>query len=306
MKLLKNINVLGSLIAVSIITLMIFISEITGMKEIIFPEIGAVCFGAFISPKFAWNTTKLKMVLSISICALLGYVISTFIPLNIFLKLIIAYIVGNLVYVLSKTGFVPMLSATILPVLIQSKTIIYPISAILLITSVVLVLYVLEKNKLRTLTKYEYNNSIDFKGFIKRFILFLVLLSISYFTELMTILAPPLIVAGIEFSNPKSKIRKKPLKLYVAMVISAFLGELLRYILSTLLNFPLFVSAAIAIIIVVLLLSIIELYVPPILAIVVLAFLIEPKPMFFTLQIAIGFGVIIMYSLIVFKDTKSN
>lgn len=304
MKLLKNINILGSLIAVSIITLMIFISEFTGMKEVIFPEMGAVCFGAFISPKFAWNTTKLRMILSISICAILGYMISALIPLDIFLKLIIAYIVGNLVYVLSKTDFVPMISATILPVLIGTNSIIYPISATLLIVSVVLVFCVLEKNKLKTLPKYEYNNNIDFKGFIKRFILFLVLLSISYFTGLMTILAPPLIVAGVELSNPKSKIRKKPLKLYIAIVISALLGEIIRYTLSTLLNFPLFVSAMIAVIFVVVLLSIIELYVPPILAITVLAFLIEIKPIFFTLQIAIGFGIIVIYSLIVFKDTK--
>lgn len=302
MKLLKNINILGSVIAVSIITLMIFISEFTGMKEVIFPEIGAVCFGTFISPKFAWNTTKLIMILSISICAILGYVISAFIPLNIFLKLIIAYIVGNLVYILSKTGFVPMISATILPVLIGTNSIIYPISATLIIISVMLVLCVLERNKLKILPKYKYSNNIDFKGFVKRFILFLVLLSISYFTELMIILAPPLIVAGVEFSNPKSKTRKKPLKLYIAMVISAFLGEIIRYTLSTLLNFPLFVSSMIAVIFVVVLLSIIELYVPPILAITVLAFLIEIKPIFFTLQIAIGFGIIVLYSLIVFKD----
>ena len=303
----KNIkNYICAAIAVIIITAMAAAAEAFGSKEIIFPEIAAICLGAFIAPRLAWNTSKLRMLVCIAVCALFGYIISAFLPVTIYFKLLTAFIIGTVVLVLSETGFVPMLSAIILPVVIKTDSIIYPVSATLLTMSVTVILYLLEKTGIREKRafipqKTDIKNSYTI--LLKRFAVYSVLSFISVQTGFLIALAPPLVVAFTELSNVSCPARKIPLKICLLISLSAFTGEAVRYAICQTMGFSLFAGVFISVIAVIAVLMLAKVYMPPILAITVLAFLPnEVNIPLYTLQITAGFSVLMICALLFFND----
>lgn len=305
----ENKNITGIITSIVFISSMVFISELLGSKEIIFPEISAICLGAFVAPNLAWNTSKPRMLICISICAVLGYLISAFLPVHLYIKLLVAFILGTTVLILSKTGFVPMLSAIILPVVLKTDNIVYPISAVILTLSVVILLLIFEKTGIRNkrefiCQKFDFKN--DYMVLIKRFLVYAVLALVSVMCDCLLICAPPLVVAFTELSNTESKARNIPVRIYVLMVVSAFTGELIRFLLCTQLKLPLFVGTVLAITVVLIVLNIAKVYMPPILAITTLAFLAKPQFPFYTLQISIGFGLLLLCAIKFFSEKKCN
>ena len=54
---------------------MIGVSELLGEKEIIFPEITALTVGAIAAPKQSWRVSRVRMMLLIAVCSVLGILI---------------------------------------------------------------------------------------------------------------------------------------------------------------------------------------------------------------------------------------
>ena len=82
------------LCAVLVVTMMVAISEWTGEREILFPEISAIVTGAFVSPKFSWNTNFMRMLLLLCVSAILGTAI-VLLPLPFFYNLFSLHFVLN-------------------------------------------------------------------------------------------------------------------------------------------------------------------------------------------------------------------
>ncbi|MBR1721610.1 MAG: hypothetical protein IJ727_03865, partial [Treponema sp.] len=133
---------------------MVFASEVTGEKEIIFPELAALAVGCFLTPRLVWKTSYLKIISSISLCALLGLGIVCFLPVPLWSQFLLAFALGQLIFFLSKTTFAPMISAISLPVLIQTKSPVYVLSAFLLTFLVILLSLFLEKKGKKAENKY--------------------------------------------------------------------------------------------------------------------------------------------------------
>ena len=104
-----------------VMTLMVGAAELFHEREIIFPEAAAIALGALVSPKFAWNTKKSAIFFLIMGCAALGMAI-VLLPLPIPAALILAYLTGQIVLLVSGTSFAPLMSAVVLPVLLQGTT----------------------------------------------------------------------------------------------------------------------------------------------------------------------------------------
>ncbi len=294
-------------LSVAVIGIMVLVSELIHSREVIFPEISAICLGALISPKFAWNTSKSKMIICITVCAVCGYGISAFLPLPVYCKLLIAFIIGNIVLIWSKTSFVPMLSAILLPVILKTDSLIYPISAFSLTAVIVGLLYLSEKTGMKE--KYSYHpDTIRLKtdsiAFLKRFVVYAVLSYLSVISNCMIALAPPLVVAFTELCNPKSKARKYPVNICFVMMISAFTGEMTRKILCTLYGLPLFVGVIVAVSIMIVVLDTLKIYLPPMLAITTLAYLVKADTVPYTVQITIGFSLLMLCAIVLFKDKE--
>ena len=75
----------------------------------------------------------------------LGMAIVFVVPGTLWLKFVIAYAVSQIILSLSGTGFAPMVSAIVLPVMLGTRTPLYLLSAFLFTTIILLVRTVFEK-----------------------------------------------------------------------------------------------------------------------------------------------------------------
>ena len=120
--------------------------------------------------------------------------------------------------------------------------------------------------------------------------------------DLKFIIAPPLIVAFIEFSKKSGKLREKPLKPIILLTISAIIGCLCRYIFTITYNIPITVTSIVAITITILLIYRTETYLPPIGAICLLALIVpEDILILFPLEIFIGTTIFMTFTKIIYR-----
>ena len=71
---------LRSSAVVLFLTAIALVAEITGQREIIFPEAGALCVGLWLMPKAVWNVRIRQVPLLLTAAALVGIAINLFVP----------------------------------------------------------------------------------------------------------------------------------------------------------------------------------------------------------------------------------
>ena len=101
------------------------------------------------------------MIVFITLCAICGVLIVCFIPAPLWIQMLIAYAVSQVIFLLSKTTMAPMISAIVLPVMLQTRSIIYIISAFLLTIFVVIIRWVMEKKGLKLSVVYRPVDSLN-------------------------------------------------------------------------------------------------------------------------------------------------
>ena len=111
-------------LVLAIVAAMVGAAELTGQSEIIFPEITAIAVGAFLSPRLAWRTDRVRVLVTVSLCAVLGVLLVRYVPLPVWGRLTLAYGLAQVVFLLSGTRFAPMISAIALPVLLGTAAMI--------------------------------------------------------------------------------------------------------------------------------------------------------------------------------------
>ena len=117
--------------AVAVTAIMIIAAVVIKEKEIIFPEIAAIAIGWLAAPKKSWKVNEFQMIFMIAVCAFAGIAIVRYLNADIKIQIILSFIFAQTVYLISNTTFMPAISAAILPVLLQTETVIYPLSAII-------------------------------------------------------------------------------------------------------------------------------------------------------------------------------
>lgn len=299
--------------SVLLVGLMVFASTVFGEREIIFPEIAAIAVGAMISPKMTWNVSKPQILICIVICAVCGMLIVRFLPLPVWSQMIIGYVIAQAVLIMSKTSFAPMISAMVLPIMLQTTTPIYIASAVILTAFILLCRIILEKAKITEQSQYEKPARIDKADFARlliRSLLAVPLIAAGILTGWGFVAAPPLLVAFTELSGAKSPERKKLFAVPVIITVGALIGTGFRYLFTVTMGIPLWLSAMAAMLAVILLMRGVKMYIPPAGAIAVLAMLIpESSLVLFPIQIFIGICVLTflvrIFHLIAPKSKKS-
>lgn len=280
-----------------------------GNREIIFPEIAAIAAGALIAPKFSWNSDKKRILFFITVCAAAGVAIVRLVPVPVELQMIIAFFLSQLLLINSKTSFAPMISAMVLPVMLQTETPVYILSAAVLTALILLCraafekFGITEKNKFQPLPKAgisEYKNTLLRTFFGSLIIIPALMLNFKFAA------APPLLVAFTEFSNPKSKARETPVKSIALITLCACFGTFFRYIFCICFRLlPLYAVSALTILAVILLMKAIKMFIPPAGAVSILAMLIpETAVTTFPLQIMAGSSAVMLFALLFFKENK--
>jgi len=325
-KLIKT--VVGSSCMTFIIVLMILASELFGEKEIIFPEVAAICVGSFITPKVMWRSSFLRIILSITVCAVLGVVVVLYLPLALWLQFSLAFMTAQFIFFFSKTGFAPMISAMALPVLIQANRPIYIVSAVALTTLVLVITlfyqkYILkegegegdggekggEGKKKRKVIKVQ----IPWHEFIPSFIFRSIIVTIVALVcsrlneKVKYCMAPPLLVAFTEMTTKKNMpALQRPAMTLVLFTGCAVIGTIARYLFSMLWGLPLTVAVLFVCLGVITLMKSIKLFFPPAAAMGVLSMLIpEGVVLLYPLDVFVGISIWVA-SALVWKKIQSQ
>ncbi|MDD3306614.1 MAG: hypothetical protein PHO29_05890 [Acetobacterium sp.] len=294
-------QIIFQLCTILVIVAMVMAAELTGENEIIFPEVAALAIGSFLTPKLFWKTSYIRMILSIQLCAIFGVLIVRFVPFPLWTQVAIAYAIGQVIFLCSRTTLAPMISAIVLPVLLQTDSVIYLISAFLLTTAIVCLRKLLEQRHLKEVNSYEIQPLPEKRTLIAavfRVIFVALFAAVCLKLDLMFCLAPPLLVAFTELTNKKCPAGKRRFEVIILVTLCAMAGVICRYFIHMQLGFPLTVAALITTILIILLVQSFRLYFPPAGAMGILAMLIsESAVSLYTLQVFTGISVLTVISL---------
>ena len=303
-------------ISLVLILAMVSIAEITGEREIIFPEVAALVVGSWVLEKQPWKVSKLGLVGLMTLCSIVGVFIVRYVNLGLTIEVLIGLVFTGLILKLSKTTLVPIISACILPIVLRTETWVYPISVFILTILIVSIKYFIEDygvSEVREefkeeITKLERNTSLRKKEFIRLLKIFITVGILTYFSvkfNITLLIAPPLIVAFIELTNEHCKFRQRSKSLLLLFIVVAILGFIFRIGFNEYLGLPLWLCTIFLLISLFICLEIFNMYFPPVAAIAVLPMLLTSKQvMFYPFQIAIGCFIFITIAMIFFREEK--
>lgn len=293
-----------------LVAVMVGTSELTGEREVIFPEIAALSIGAVAAPKQCWITDRFRMVFLIFICSVIGILIVRSSPFAKPINIIAAFLICQMLYLCSGTSFAPMISAAVLPVLMNTSSIIYPISAVTMTLLTVLAQYLLEhvgiykREKFVTKPKPAVYDWLCLS--VRTAVAALIVFPSTRF-GLNFCVAPPLLVAFTEFSNPESKARKNPIKTVLIIVCCAFVGAMLRYLLCALAGFPLISAAVLSTAFSIIVMHLAGQYIPPAGALGILPMIIPSESLLiYPAEIAAGATAFMLASVCFRKKDNEN
>ncbi|MBE6876515.1 MAG: HPP family protein [Ruminococcus sp.] len=268
-------------------------------SEIIFPELSAIAVGALTVPEMAWRVSKSRMLICISLCAVLGVVIVCFLPLPVEIELCIAFFTAQMIFICSGTSFAPMISAVVLPVMMQTESPVYLLSASGLTALVLLCRIILEKTGILPEMPFQPLPKPDKTAFLqaltRTFAGCLVILP-AVLLDVRFLCAPPLLVAFTEFCKPDSPAERKKPGIFLLMLCCAVTGSLCRYLFTVLLSLPICIPAVLTVVLVILTMQKSGMILPPAGAISILAYLI-PETLLFWYPVQISAGTLILLFL---------
>lgn len=297
-------NTIPYITTLLLVGLMVGVAELLNEKEIIFPEITALAVGYMVAQKRSWKVNGKRMLLLITICATVGVLIVRYSRLTLFPQMIIAFSFAQILFMFSGTTFAPFVSAIVLPVMMQTKSFIYPISAVILTIFVIGFHKLFLKMKIREDEEYipvMLNSKDDIIDTALRIVCVAIVGFVAIYFDFKFVIAPPLLVAFTEFSRPRNKVRNKPIKTVLIISGCALVGSFSRYLFTIKLDLPLTISALIATLVMLLILTCTKMYMPPVGAITILSMIIQQSSVItYPLQIFIGSVVIILLSRVFF------
>ena len=200
----------------------------------------------------------------------------------------------------SSSTFAPMISAIVLPVLLQTESPVYIAAAVILTALILLCRAVLIRLKILTDTPYEKLPPPDRAAYGSMLLctaLGICWILLSQAMHLPFLAAPPLLVAFTEFRKPDSVSRRDPLRVILLLTACAAAGTLLRMLLCVRLGAPLFAAAVLTIAAAYGIMRAMKLTLPPAAAIAILADLIPQEALpHFPAQIACGIAGLVLLS----------
>ncbi len=269
----------GGIATILVITAMILAADLAGEKEIIFPEIAALSAGCFLAPQLPWRTNYRRLLFFIELCAFLGVGIVLFIPAPLTVQVILAFMIGQLVYLFSGTSLAPMISAIVLPVLLQTRTPVYLIAAFCLTLLMVLLRTFLERAGVKEPdTRYFHPvpkpDWHKMNQFVFRSIYVAALASICLPLGARFLIAPPLLVAFTEITDNNHPAYRRKYQMIALVTLCALSGALCRYGLVMQLGLAPALAAVCISLLIILWMFLFHFYFPPAGAMAVLAMLI--------------------------------
>lgn len=307
-KVLKTVRLERYIFGIFMAISMVWLAELSGEKEIIFPEICALTIGAWIAEQQPWAVNKRRIFLLMSAAALFGVLIVRYCPLPLIFQVCICFGFTGVILTACKTNFVPIISACILPVYLKTSSFVYPSAVMIMSLIIILAQWIMEKNHLRPVNKFKPCNFILKNQIIKwskLLIVFGLIALIPFKAHQIYFLAPPLIVMFTELSNPNSPARKKPAYIVGIMTFSSFIGSFVRLILNVHLHIPLSICTALACCILFVALNKIKINFPPAGAVLLIPMILNENLLLrFPFEVFVGATILCYIAMVMFNNQK--
>ena len=307
---MKNRQLLPYFLTFTIVLIMVGTSQLLNNPEIIFPEITALAIGTLLAPKQVWKISSLKLVLLIMIYAVIGVLMVKYLHVSLFIKVVIGFTLCQMGLILSKTTFAPLISACILPLLLNTDTWIYPLSATIM--SIIIIVIQKQLQKKHYIHDYHYQPvTFDYRHelilFCKRLFVVGALGMLALRLDIRLLIAPPLIVAFYELSGNHQKLRSQAPRLYFLTISMAFISAYLRYFLNIQCHFSVIIPAVIATALLLFFIYYFQIFFPPVGAITILPMIIQPHLLLvYPILIAAGFALLIVFAFLISYQKSSN
>ena len=110
--------------------IMILLSQLTGLHEFMFPEGISVVLGVWAIEKQPWRVNKVQLFFMMIIGSICAVCIVKYLPIPLIFQVLIGFILVGISLLVTKTSFAPVVSAFMLPILLQSDSWLFPLLVI--------------------------------------------------------------------------------------------------------------------------------------------------------------------------------
>lgn len=309
-KVLKTVRLERYLFGVLLAISMVWLAELSGEKEIIFPEICALTIGAWVSEQQPWKVNKRRIFLLMSLAALFGVLIVRYCLLPLIFQVCICFAFTGIILTIFRTNFVPIISACILPVYLKTTSLVYPIAVMIMALIIIFAQWIMEKFHFRPVNKFvpcQFKLKEQIIKWSKLLIVFGLIALIPFNTHQIYFLAPPLIVMFTELSNVNSPARKRPVYIVALMTFSAFIGSFCRLFFNVYLNIPLSLCTMLSCLVLFVVLNKVKINFPPSGAILLIPMILDKDLLLmFPIEVLIGSVVLSSVAMVLFKGQNEN
>ena len=282
---------------------MVAASDMLHLSELLFPEICAILCGAWILPKQAWRTNRVWMMLLLCAGAVFGVLVNRFLPWPLWARAPLGFLFCAGCMLFCGAEMAPMFSAAVLPMLLETTSWVYPLAVAGLVALVLMGQIILERLGLREPISFqrEEKPGREKKALWLRRIAVLCLFACPAYAAGVPFLAvPPLLVAFVEITNPKTPLRRKPMQTWLCLALAAGIGSLGRTAVEAALLSPA-IAAAVAFLLLLAVWDVLQLWFPPAGAVVLLAFLAPWQgPWSYFLEVSLGAAIWIVAARVLF------
>lgn len=220
------------LFALTMILLMVAVAELSGEKEIIFPEMAALTIGMWIVDKQVWRVSRTRMVALMTAGAVAGVCIVRYSPLPLIADIAVSFAFTAVCLMLFRASLPPLISAGMLPILLGTDSWIYPAAVLTMTLTVAAGQRLMERGRRRTAADFT-PAATEWKKETLRWLFLLstilVVAAVPVYTSNLYFILPPLIVTYVEFAGSKAGFRNRPVQIFLLLTAAAFLGTLFQW-----------------------------------------------------------------------------
>lgn len=295
---------------------MVAVAEYLNVSDIIFPEIAALAFGAWVMEERPWPGAAWTIWFSPTLGALTGVLILHFMAHSLVAMVCVAFLFVLVELKLFRSSMSPSFSAAILPIIANIHGWIYPVSVCVMTAAIALATHNNDKKK-NTLGNQAPDSSrprAAHESLAKEWahygkLLFFILLVAVFSTRFdwVYMMSPPLIVAFVELNHPGSVLRQKSMtRLLLLLSTCALAGMLWVVLVVQVLSGPLWLAAGLAVASAFALARGLRLASPPALALALLPTILPQQVLYlYPLHILVGSLIFIVLSLLWFRPAKT-
>ena len=281
-------------LSVLFMALIVFAANSIHVFYILFPELGALTSDVLLRPKGKWAKEPIKLILTPTATAVVGWAISNYLPYGVVSILLSMVVCIGVVFAL-RSAVAPAISAGVLPIVLGVKSWLYPTCILGTLVALAAVLLIWRETAFGRILIPEVGadrkaveileSKPDARWWFTGLFLFVAIVgTAAQVTGWRFLLFPPLIVMAYEMlGHPETCAwAKQPFGFPVVCTLAAGMGvEMVRWLGVS----P--VAAAIVLVFTVLMLRLFRLRMPPAMAIGLIPFIL-PSPV---LQYAVSVGI---------------